>query len=138
MQNMDLGVFSVSVLTSFVLTLTGLETFTGLLALAILCFIDWLFAMIVISKTDKILTTNRFADKGIDFIIYFLCIVAVNQLGKIVFPESLDILATYTSGVLTAYFALGEFVSLAEHAGELGVQLPTKLLDGVKKHRNNI
>lgn len=111
-------------------TLFGPQVVQAIIALGILCGLDFIMAMISTQKTGKQITSGKFPKKAIDFFIYLIIIYAFGLLNQTLLGKY----NIFDDGIIV-WFVAGEVISILEHAGELGYNIPIKYLKNLKKIR---
>lgn len=95
-----------------VFMLAGLDITTGLM----------------VGYKNKNIHSKAFFKKAPTMLVYLTLLIAAYHLSRL-WPESWLIAL---QGLVAGYIAIGEFISITENAGNLGVPVPKKLLNALK------
>lgn len=105
--------------------------------LFILCILDFIFAMINAHVNGKIRGrkfNSTFAPKkALDFFAYFTLAVVMKLLTE---TSVSHIFGNYLIEATIVWFAVGEVISLLEHAACLGYRVPISFLKDLDKRRD--
>lgn len=104
------------------------------LVLFVLIVIDALMALIVVAKTTLKFSSAKLSRSLYKMGVYSLLIIGSHQIDKIMnVPNSSFLPDAPIVWLILSWAAATQFLSILEHANELGFRIPHKLFSKIKK-----
>ena len=103
----------------------------GLAALSILIFMDFVSGVYTAKKTGEQIKSAKWFRTALKFAVYFTLVSA----GHLVNVAGLNFV--HVDAIILAFLATTELISIIENAGRCGYAVPQRLLNQLRKFRDN-
>ena len=120
---------------AFITFFIGADFVKSMGALIVLCIIDFILSISVAHYKKVQITSSKLPKKAFDIFVYFSIASTMSLLSK---TSISGIFGQYLVEGMIVWFAIGEVISILEHFGELGYNIPISILKNLNKKREEL